>query len=221
MLTVGDASKVAGGGYSPTLQFWFQLRWSDRVVHCATRLSPDQSGYIHINTLEFLVLLVEFAAVIQWWRDATEEEIQGVFPAGRPVCPLLLAKADNTVGLSWLHRAASSSTQGRLLLPVYSALLRLQEVGVVGEHLAGSLNDQADMISRPSDLSLSPSVLADQLFQRYPSMKIWRRFQPTPEFLQLLGSSLFTKPSPTPLLLPSRLGQFAPVGSTISCLPTI
>jgi hypothetical protein len=102
-------------------------------------------------------------ALIQWWHDATDADIHRVFPEGRPVCPLVHAKADNTSGLAWLNRATTSSAQGQLLIPVYSALLRLEEVGITGDHVAGSLNDQTDMISRRSDPSLPPAVLAAQL----------------------------------------------------------
>jgi hypothetical protein len=219
--SAGDASQFAGGGYSRTLQFWFQVRWSDRVVHCATRLHPSQVGFLHINMLEFFVLILEVAATIQFLHDLTPEEELQFFPNGRPVCPLLFAKADNTSGLAWLNKATSTTPQGQLLIPVYSALLRLEEVGVNGEHIAGALNDQADMISRPSDLTLSPCAMAQQLFQMYPIMRTWRRFLPSPELQQLLYSSLFTPPAPTPLDLPKRLGHFVPAESIISCLPTI
>ncbi len=223
--STGDASLFAGGAYSRRLKFWFQVRWSKRVVKC-TQLTSTQPNFIHINALEFLVLILEVAAVIQALRDLADPEIDDdaadYFPDGKvPVCPILLAKADNTSAVAWLNKASTASGHGQRLIPIYSALLRLEEVGVNGDYLEGGLNDQADMISRPTDLSLSPADMAEQLFQTYDEMRTWRRFQPHPELLRLLSLSLFTEPQPIPLQLPNRLGQFVPTGSTISALPMI
>ena len=220
--TTGDASLIGGGGYSIKLMFWFQVAWSARVHRCATELSSTAKHFLHVNLFEFLVLLLEFAAVIQFFRDLTDDEVPHYFPDGiRPHLPVIHAQADNTTALGWLSHATSTSDQGQKLLGVFSAMLQLEEVGVNGSHLKGEDNDQADMISRPSDLSLSPSQLAEQLFQKYPIMRGWKRFLPSPELLQLLYSSLFTESSPTPVELPKTLGRFVTNEFIISSLPTV
>ena len=218
--TTGDACLFAGGGYSVKLQFWFQFLWSPRVVK-GTKLPTTHANFVHINALEFIVLLVELAAVIQWFRDATDEDHRRCFPEGIPYMPLVHALADNTTALGWLAKATTNSDQGQRLLGVYAALLRLEEVGINGDHLAGKLNGQADDISRPSDISLSPNVLAQQLCRTYPMLRTWQRFLPSPEFRQLLTSRLFTAPSLTPVELPQSLGRFVPAEYTISNLPLV
>jgi hypothetical protein len=81
MLVAATLSSLASGSKSAGAPRWY-------IVLLVYPLGSTQEGYLHINTLEFLVLILEFAAVIQWWRDATDTDIQRVFPEGRPVCAL-------------------------------------------------------------------------------------------------------------------------------------
>jgi hypothetical protein len=57
----GDASQIAGGGFSVELQFWFEeAHWTDPVRH-SCQLKSTEPGYIHINSPEFIVVLIQLA----------------------------------------------------------------------------------------------------------------------------------------------------------------
>jgi len=61
--TYGNASGIAGGGWSWDLCFWFTMDWSPEVLHCHN-LQALYDNYIHINSLEFSMCIVQVAAII-------------------------------------------------------------------------------------------------------------------------------------------------------------
>lgn len=220
--TTGDASFLGGGGYSRTLKYWFQILWSPQVCTCCTHQAPSNKLYIHINTLEFLVLVVKLATTIQFFGDLQDEDVVDCFLDDVcPVMPIVHDKADNTPSLGWLQKATPASVHGQKLLGLFAALLELEEVGINGSHIRDVDNDQADLISRPTDLSLSPSQMSEQLFQTYPIMRHRTRFLLSPKLLQILYSQLFKPLSPTPVVLRPVLGKFVLGEYIISCSQTV
>jgi hypothetical protein len=216
----GDASEFGGGGFCPGLQFWFDVIWSPRVLRGLT-LAQSDPDFVHINMLEFLVVILILAATIVAFQDLTPAESVRWFPAGLPEIPVLKAWADNTTAVAWSMKVTSRSHHGQRLLGLFAELLRTYNICLHGEHIPGEKNVVADFISRPTDISLSHSARAEQLFQFRPSMRSWRVFQPSPELLQLLTSALF---SPSPVAqckLPQNLGHLAVAASTSSCSPSI
>ena len=216
----GDASKKGGGAYCPGLGFWFDLTWSDRVVKGVRDLSPTSPGYVHINSLEFIVVVLQLAAIKVRLGSLTDQQAAKYFPNGRPDIPVWFGETDNSVSKSWANRATSGSSQGQGLVTVYSELLRTTLVNVECEHLAGKLNLVADDISR-NDFSLPASCRISQLFQKHSLLESLDYFLPSQELLQLLTSRLFSRRTPEPCVLPMHLGRFVPAGSTISFLPVV
>ena len=216
----GDASKKGGGAYCPGLGFWFDLTWSDRVVKGVRdlSLSPKAADYVHINSLEFIVVVLQLAAIKVRLESLTESQAATYFPSGLPDIPVWFGETDNSVSKSWANRATSGSSQGQGLVTVYSELLRTTVVNVECEHVAGKLNIVADDISR-NDFSLPLSSRTIQLFRKHSSLESLDYFLPSQEFLQLLTSRLFSKRTPGPCALPRHLGHFVPAGSTTSILP--
>jgi hypothetical protein len=208
----GDASLVGGGAYCPGLHFWFDIAWSSGVRH-GTRSKPSAPGYVHINALEFIVIILQLAAIKARLDGASAQDILTYFPSGRPDIPVWLGETDNTVSKSWENRATSRTSQGQGLVSVYSELLRTSHVHTQCQHLAGVLNTVADDISR-NDFSLSSPHRCSQLFLKHPSMASLDYFLPSPGLLLLLTSQLFSKRSLAPCALPTVLGQFVPAGCT-------
>ena len=215
----GDASHLGGGAYCPGLKFWFDIAWSPRVLR-GTRFSSSAPGYVHINSLEFIVVILQLAAVLTRIWDLPVGERSIYFPNGRPHIPVWLGETDNTVSKSWENRATAKTSQGQGLVAIYSEMLRTRTVHTMCDHLAGSLNDVADAISR-NDFSLSLSARTAQLFQKHPTLRSCDYFLPSPELLQLVTLRLFSKRNPVPCELPEVLGQFLPAGSTFSTSATL
>jgi hypothetical protein len=209
----GDASLVGGGAYCPGLCFWFDIGWSPRVVRGVRHAKPNSPDYVHINALEFAIIILQLAAIKARLDNATNQESTGFFPLGRPDIPVWLGETDNTVALSWENRATARTSQGQGLVSVYAELLRTSFIHTQCKHLSGILNTVADDISR-NDFSLSGPDRCLQLFRKHPSLGSLDYFQPSPELLQLLTSRLYSKPSLAPCVLPTVLGQFVPAGCT-------
>jgi hypothetical protein len=206
----GDASRLAGGAYCMRLRFWFIINWSTEVRVGLDKRQSDH-GFVHINSLEFIVLVLQVAAASVALSDPT-------FMQGhkKPTFPILQVFSDNTSAKAWTNKFSTKSEVGQNLLRFYAALLRDASFGVNCEHIAGVDNGLADFLSRPTHPDVTFSSHIEQLFRKHPSMKNWHFFLPSPELLQLLHSLLFTKPLTGLPLLPKMLGQFVPASSISS-----
>ena len=77
--SIGDACLHGGGAYCDVLAFWFDIIWSP-----ATR-SALQSKTLHINVMEFIVVILQLAAVITLAEETTlYAPLQTTFPTGIP-----------------------------------------------------------------------------------------------------------------------------------------
>jgi hypothetical protein len=221
LISIGDASKLAGGAHCARLCFWFDVFWSPKVRHAVTALKPSDPGYVHINSLEFVIVVLQLAAVVTRLRTLSPIQKQAFFPSGLPAHPILLVRSDNTASVAWANKVTSKSLQGQALIAIYAEILRLSNIGLSSNHIEGVSNIRADDLSRPSSPDLSPSDHHAQIFQKHALLKTWDYFHPSPELLQLLSFSLCTGPSPDPPKLPKIWGRFAPAGSIISCFSEI
>ena len=99
----GNASFVGGGAYCSAFQFWFDLAWSRRVVKGATRTKPSSNEYVHINALEFIVVIIQLSVVITRLEelDAGLLDTAVYFPTGTPDIPVWLVESDNMVSVAW------------------------------------------------------------------------------------------------------------------------
>ena len=197
------------------LMFWFDIAWSARVINGARRLKSSAPGYVHINSLEFIVVILQLAAIVARLEQFRSDPSKGLhfFPNGPPDIPVWLGEADNTVSCSWETRATAKTAQGKGLFSVYAELLRRCNVHTCCKHLAGKLNVVADDISR-NDFSLPFPTRTAKLFREHPMLASLDYFQPSAELLRLLTSRLFSKHVPVPCVLPTALGQFVLAGCT-------
>jgi hypothetical protein len=220
VVSTGDASDDGGGAHCTGLAFWFDIVWSPRVKRGRTLKSTDQ-GYVHINSLEFIVVLLQLAAVIVRLGTLSADQRAAFFPTGVPTQPVLLVLTDNTAAEAWANKVTSKSLQGQQLIGALATLLRSASIGLNARHIPGVENILADFISRPTHFALSHTARAEQIFQTHALARTWDFFQPSPGLLQSLSSLLFSGPTPDLPSLPETLGQFVPAGSTILCSPTI
>lgn len=218
--SAGDASHDAGGGLCALLNFWFDIIWSAELRR-RCRLPHTDPDYIHINVLEFIVVIVQFAAFIVRMDTLSPVELEAIFPNGPPVLPILLVWTDNTASKSWAHRVTTKSVMGQQFVGIYAQLLRLHKFGINTDHIAGVLNTIPDYISRPTHDNLSHAERSEQIFLAHPSLRTYDYFLPSAELLQLLSSALYTKPTVALPALPKTLGRIVRAGSTISCSPML
>ena len=216
----GDASFVGGGAHCPTLEFWFDVIWSPPVTAGLRYRRSSRPGFVHINCLEYLVVLLQHAAIIVRLEQATPAQLSRWFPSGRPHLPYWLGDCDNEVSTHWDGDMSARGIPGQNLIGVGSELKRQFAIRAETQHLPGKENVVADDISR-NDFSLSFSTRSAQLFAKHPSLATWDFFLPSPELLQLLYSRLFSGPARAPCALPRVLGQFVPAGCTTLSSPVI
>jgi hypothetical protein len=213
-VAAGDASHSAGGAICEELQFWFDVQWSERVrVGC--KLASTDPGYIHINCLEFVVVLLQLAACIVAIETDYAESILGKNVL--PQIPHLLDRTDNTVSKSWANRVTTSSRTAQPLVGVLSSLLRRSDIGFQTDHIAGLLNDGPDYISRPelaNEIAPSHYLRSLQIIANDTRMTSWAFFRPSQELTSLLESALFSRHWEAPPSLPKKLGRFEPKLST-------
>ena len=213
--TTGDASLTGGGACCHELEFWFDIPWSPNIVHAVRNLRSNAPGFLHINDLEFLVLVLTLVAIRVRLESLPPPLIARVFPKGKPHIPVWLGATDNMVSMSWETKGCATSTRAQGLIGVYSELLRTTLIHTTCEHIKGVDNVIADDISR-NDFSLPLTSRSAQLFVKHPCLSTYSFFHPSPELLRLLTSRLFSGPSPVPCVLPSSLGRFVPAVCTTS-----
>lgn len=217
--SAGDASLTGGGAINDSLGFWFDCRWSPRILRGA-KLNPRHPDYVHINCLEFIVLLLQIAACIVYLEAPYDLTLLGLPVDFPPVIPVLLALTDNMASKSWVHRVITASPHGQALIQIYAAFLRRSNIGLQCEHIPGVLNVEPDFISRPN-LRLAPHDWYAQIFRKVPRLQFYNYFQPSPELISELQLRLFSD-SPLGLpVLPRNLGRFVPAVSTTTGFVTI
>jgi len=125
-------------------------------VKGATRPKSSAEGFVHINALEFIVVIIQFAAVITRLEDCDQglSDYGVYFPNRPPNIPVWLVESKNMVTVAWERKATSASLQGQGLVSICAELLWHRHIQTRCDHLAGSLNVVADDISR-NDFSLS------------------------------------------------------------------
>jgi hypothetical protein len=136
-VSAGNASQVAGGAITEELQFWFDVHWTERVRQ-GCKLPPSDPGFIHINALEFVVVLIQLAACI----TALETDYaKSTCSDTLPQIPHLWAWTDNESSKSWANCLTTASPKARPLLGILSRLLQRNNIWFELGHIAGASND--------------------------------------------------------------------------------
>lgn len=219
----GDASTTGGGGgaYSRRFKFWFDLVYTATTIHRATHLKASDPDFVHINSLEFIVVVLQVAAIIQRFRDLRASNDTNFFPRGIPAKPVALIWTDNTSAKSWGNRLTTKSLQGQGLLEIFATLLRLDELGLNCDHIKGEDNILADDLSRQQSFTDPLSSRLPKLSLKHPEIMHWDYFLPSQELLLSLSSRLSSASKPVTLNPQRRLGRFVPAASITFSSPEI
>jgi hypothetical protein len=155
---LSDASYGGIGGWSPQLGFLWRIT-RDEMMACGLPMrlidsegealtqqpSPADADGLHINLLEFIAIIINVWLALSWVRSVPT-------PIGGHIIAIL---ADNTSALSWLRYAARSHRLPiQHLAHLCQCLLYSSQTShlanVIGRHIPGRLNDEADALSRPA-----------------------------------------------------------------------
>ena len=201
--SIGDACLTGGGAYCTELSYWFDIVWSAKTKENL------EKKVLHINLLEFTVVILQLAAVITCIDEPKlHPQIQQVFPQGIPELAKLLIRTDNSPSQNWAHKVSSKSERGQLLVSIYADMLDRTTFAVHSNHISGVSNTIADFISRPPTHLPSRHLRSEQIFQMAPQLATYRFFRPSPEFLSILDSRLCTEHWQESPPLPKLLGRF-------------
>jgi len=210
-VSLGDACLSGGGAYCTHLEYWFDIIWSE------TTQKQLHAKFLHINVMEFIVVILQLAAAITIAEEPNlYEPLQTKYPHGIQPLMQLLIRTDNSPSQNWAHKVSAKSERGQLFVSIYADLLERTNLAVVCNHIAGTDNDIADFISRPPSPLPRPDERHKQIYKKEPMLKSFRYFQPSPELLSLLASRLSTEQWLESPPLPKSLGRFAAAGSTTS-----
>jgi hypothetical protein len=146
VITLGDASGTGGGAYCEQPRFWFNITWSEKVTASFNK-KPTTDETIHINSHEFIVVILQYAATAVRLEKLPDSVLRHIFPAGVPAQPVMLCRTDNTAAEAWANKVTSKSPQGRRLIGVLAELLRTTNLELNARHIAGTQNVLADFIS--------------------------------------------------------------------------
>ena len=198
----GDSCKGSGGGWCTDLSFWWYLAYPDDIVTRAHLASAKEKGYICINCLEMVVVIVNFAAVIYVCH------VNGIDISLHPV---LLNWCDNTSAVSWVNKRCKSSLIGRALGRLFMGLLLSTNISINSEWLSTVDNKIADEVSRfKKDQNVEYNF--SRLVCDYPQLQQCRQFQPSAYLLDKIYSTLRGQCLPDPMelknLSPSKIGSF-------------
>ncbi|KAG7368827.1 hypothetical protein IV203_031570 [Nitzschia inconspicua] len=134
-----DASEQAIGVAIPSLALWCFLPLGV-TTRALTQLPQGHPDKLHINTLEFIGILLGFAMTETFISTSLSQY---------PPSPILFLECDNTAAVSWSRKRSTGSPSGRRLLQLFAEYQLLSPLGLVVEHIAGADNTLADLISRP------------------------------------------------------------------------
>ncbi|KAG7365319.1 hypothetical protein IV203_038522 [Nitzschia inconspicua] len=134
-----DASEQAIGVAIPSLALWCFLSLG-ATTRALTQLPQGHPDKLHINTLEFIGILLGFAMTETFISTSLSQY---------PPSPILFLECDNTAAVSWSRKRSTGSPSGRRLLQLFAEYQLLSPLGLVVEHIAGADNTLADLISRP------------------------------------------------------------------------
>ena len=148
-------------------------------------LPKGHEDLISINSLEFVVLIVNYCVAVEMLRYGVTEDPN----------PVIQLVTDNTSALNWMIHTSKNSMVGRALARFFCGILIGSPVGINGKWINTHENVIADKISR-FDPHTCQQTSFSKLKQEYPQLGPCRSFQISQELLLMIWDILLTKKCP-------------------------
>ena len=213
----GDASQQGIGFWSADLEIFFYTGFPPRTTK-RFHLSTKNPNYLHINEIEFLVIIIQVAATIQFHEEKlTTKAFLNQFPHGLPPLFYQMIESDNMSAESWIKRVASYSTIAKKLLDILALLYQRPSIQFNCKHINGEDNEKADVLSSQNCnlQQTNPTAYLTQIFQKLPCMRNYQSFHPTEELISTLTLSCSNNGRTLKPKIPKTLGQFKATSSII------
>jgi hypothetical protein len=100
----GNSKRISAIAHFEFLMFWFDIIWSVRQRLRCLRQTKIMSTS---NSLEFIVVILQLAAVVVRLESLSIEQRAALFPSGIPAQPILLSLTNNTATGKWSNKVTS------------------------------------------------------------------------------------------------------------------
>ena len=189
------------------LQIWMNCIWSDETLR-RLRLPQTDPQSVHINQLEFFIVILQLAAYMTAFATLPKEYLQHRLPRQIiPAEPIINIRTDNTSAESWANKVTARTLRAQPLVKAWAALLDRTHIGIQAHYIPGQENVIADTISRPTPLGLSHSEIVDQIVHQQSVLKKWHYFRPSHSLILALRSALYSGPAMELPTNPTSLGR--------------
>lgn len=135
--------------------FWFDIEWSPWVI-AGTPLSFKHPDFVHINVLEFVVLLLQLAAAICCLEAPVPPGLHDCWGAELPAFTVFLALTNNMSARKWDRRVSSSGSWAQALVQMFLLLIKQTNSCFDVDWISGKKNMDANFILRPKPNHNSP-----------------------------------------------------------------
>jgi hypothetical protein len=138
---VGNSSLLACGGYSITLNFWWNLSFPENVVKQTLLHLKDNldKSLISTNCLEYFTIIVNYCA---------SRIIFSTQKVNNDPHPVVLCVTDNTSALNWTLHTSKKSSISQALARFFCGLLIGSNFGINTKWISTVENKVADKRSR-------------------------------------------------------------------------
>jgi hypothetical protein len=146
---LGEASTFGGRTYSPKLRYWFNMQWTSCIHHDLT-LMPGAPDFVHINSLEFILMLCQLVAAMDRFASLPAAVLPHLFPSGRVSdFPISLLLTDNMAAAKWASALSWMTENNQNLIAIYAQLLRQTAISINAEHIPGTAKCQCGLLITP------------------------------------------------------------------------
>ena len=172
------------------------------IKNFQVKIPIDKDNFISINLLEYVTVIIMYAAATQAYRERVEVPHKYLIFKNKPY---------NMSAVVWSKKASMATPAGKALAKLFSFICINSPLGLHSAYLKGDDNIIADNISRMNTKILTHT--SQQILNDFPELQKCRRFHPNQELLSSRYCAMLNRRVTTEKL-PDSLGHFSPAKTT-------
>jgi hypothetical protein len=172
-MTIGDSLLEGAGGFSITLEFWWQICFPGEVVlgTLQFRSNNDDGILVLINVLKLVTVIINYCAALHvvWTSPVTDDPH-----------PVILNVTNNSSTLSWTLHMCKQSKIGKTLSHFLCSLLINLPFGINSQWIStidNKISGDISCLKKQSDINSSPAFDDTILKQTYLELRHCSFFQ--------------------------------------------